>query len=61
MVMVRIIQVVKVPLGLPKPVDLPKLLRASNQPRELKVVMLPSLKDEAVLEKQRELVARMPR
>ncbi|MGY3853406.1 hypothetical protein ACW5W8_11370 [Aeromonas aquatilis] len=54
MLMVRIIQVVKVPLGPPKPVKLSK-------PSKPKVVVLPKPKDEVEVEKLRGLVARMPR
>ncbi|WP_279449538.1 hypothetical protein [Aeromonas hydrophila] len=53
MVMVRVIKVVKVPFGPAKPADLPK-------PFKTKVVVLPSPKDQAVVEKLRGLVAIMP-
>jgi hypothetical protein len=61
MVMVRVVQVVKVPLGPPKPADLPKRRRVNSQPRQPKVAVVPNSKDEVVLEKLRGLVAHMPR
>ncbi len=61
MVMVRVVKVARVPLGPPKPADLPKRRRVNSQPRQPKVAVVPNPKDEAVLEKLRGLVAHMPR
>lgn len=58
MVMARITQVVKAPLGPPKPSGFRKPKATTCKP---KAVKLPSPKDAAVLETLKGLVARMPR
>ncbi|WP_157188044.1 hypothetical protein [Aeromonas veronii] len=54
MVMVRVVKVAREPCGPPKPAKPPK-------PLKTKVVVLPSPKDEVVVEKLRGLVACIPR